>query len=122
MAQNDVFHSNFLNMTAFLGGITFTALVLLIQSKDKFLYSDWLIPITAISSFMLILATFGRLLSIGNQKRGKNYDVVLAVFSLIGLFGLMGIIPFFILPFSLFASIIIVIIEIVSFIIMIKQF
>lgn len=120
--DNDAFHTNFSSFTAFLGGITFTVLVLLIQSKEKFLYSDWLIPIAAITGFLLILATLGRVVIVGNAKRGENFDKVLAVFALIGFFGLALMIPFFILPFNLVATIAVVIIEIVSFVVMVSRF
>ncbi|MGI0010387.1 MAG: hypothetical protein ACREAE_03200 [Nitrosopumilaceae archaeon] len=116
MASNgsEYLHEMYGNATAFLGGVTFTAFVLLIQSQEKFLYADWLIPSTAIVSFFLILATFGRVSLATSEKDNMKLLTTVATFTIIGFFGLMILIPFFILSFNLTGAIIVGIIELIG--------
>jgi len=111
-------HSNYLNATAFLGGITFTALVLLMESKEKIPYVDFLIPITALVSFFLIASTIGRVvLASSDEERFAKFDIVNSVFTLIGFFGLLSLIPFFVLPFTQTGAIGVGIVEIIAMVI-----
>lgn len=112
--MSDHIHEMYGNATAFLGGITFTAFVLLIQSREKFLYADWLIPSTAIVSFFLILATFGRVNLSSTEKDNKKLESTVAVFILIGFFGLMILIPLYIFSFNWLGALIVGIVEVIG--------
>lgn len=111
----EIWHGNYLNATTFLGGITFTALVLLIESKEKIVFAEFLIPITALVSFFFIISTIGRVvLASSDEKRFKKFDDVIATFTLMGFFGLLSLIPFFVLPFTPTGAIVVGIVEIIA--------
>ena len=111
----EIWHGNYLNATTFLGGITFTALVLLIESKVKIVVAEFLTPITALVSFFFIISTIGRVvLASSDEKRFKKFDDVIATFTLMGFFGLLSLIPFFVLPFTPTGAIVVGIVEIIA--------
>lgn len=112
------FHQQFLLITSFLGGITFTALIFLIQIKDEYTYAEYLISATALVSLLLVMATLSRLFLATHQDGlHEEYDLFVGLLAVAGLIGFLTIIPFMILPFSLIGAITIGIVEIVLFII-----
>ncbi len=129
-------------IAAFIGGITFTGMILVIQSQDKFklsqlgdyskYYSEGLIVGLSIISFLLILGTLGFatvswLVEENNKRKEKgktNSNVttstlmmaILGPISLLfGVYGIFIILPLLLLPFSLIGSIVLVVIEILVF-------
>jgi len=103
-------------ITAFMGGITFTAMVLLMQSAEKINFSEWLIPATAFVSFLFIITTLGTLVDpqrhIGVEKQHFTVNLI---FLKIGFIGLIVLIPLIVFSFSLIGSIIIGILELVCY-------
>ncbi len=105
------FNSQSPTVNGFLGGITFTALILLIQSPHTFKFIHILIPLTAGVSFSFILAILGTSMD-GNVHR--SFFRLNVGFITLGLFGIMLIIPIMVYSFSLYGSIAVGMFEIIA--------
>jgi hypothetical protein len=107
-----VIHGQFVNVTGFLSGISFTALILLIQFSDRFLFSEWLITGTAIVGVFLILASIARIWFIDPANKLSDALIFLTGFvTLAGLFGLIAIIPFILWTVTPIGAIIVAVIS-----------
>lgn len=107
-----------LTVTGVLGGITFAAMILIIESKDKFEaqlpilffnsidYPELLIVGTAFVSVLFITATVGQIRVAAGEKNAKNlYTRFLGKLSLVGFYALVvGLLPALIFPFSLIGA------------------
>lgn len=109
--------SNFTNLNpqtpifmAFLGGITFTALTLFIQSANTLKFANILIPFTAVNSFLFILCTLGSMKGVVH----KDFQKMIFIFSNVGIYGLIITIPVAILSFNYYGALIVLIVEISS--------
>jgi len=81
-------------VNGFLGGITFTALILLVQFPHTFRFIRILIPLTVGVSFLFILATLGTSRDSTDEDSVHRYYFQLnVIFIALGLFGIMIIIP-----------------------------
>ena len=118
-------------VTGFLGGVTFTALILLLDRADTITllipYTtitliSILIPLTATVSFLFILATLGslRMPIEGGSVHQKFYNLVLA-YIVVGFIGLMIIIPMVIIYYTMIGAIVIAIIEIFTAFFLIRE-
>jgi hypothetical protein len=120
--KENPFFSYSLNVTGFLGGITFAAMILIIESKDRFQaqfpvpsflseqipffnfieFPELLIVGTAFVSVLFIIATVGYIRVAAGEKNAKNpYTWLLGKLSLVGFYSLvLGLLPGLIYPFS----------------------
>lgn len=98
---------------AFLGGITFTALTLFIQSANTLKFVNILIPLTATISFLFILCTLGSMRS----SVHKDFKKLIYVFTNLGIYGLMFVIPLSILSFNYYGALFVGITEVFSVVI-----
>jgi len=125
------FNSQLPTVTGFLGGITFTALILLFEkSGDMKLLIPFtsitvisiLIPLTAVVSFLFILATLGsmRVPIEGGSVHRKFYNLIVC-YIIAGFIGLMIIIPLVIVFYTLIGAIVVTIIEIITARLFIKE-
>lgn len=89
-------------VNAFLGGITFTALVLVSQSHDTFKMAKFLIPLTAFASLLFIVATLSSMKEPSKEGSVHPYLFKFNVWlTTIGISVLMvGIIPMIVYNFS----------------------
>ncbi len=108
-------------VTGFLGAVTFTVMILLMESSSKFVYSEILIVWTGAVSFLLIVATLG-----GSTDQRNASSLTPQFINLVkgcyflGFFGLMILIPAIVYSFSLIGAIVITIIEIIVYAIFVK--
>jgi len=119
----NTFHSHSLNVTGFLGGITFAAMILLMQSKKDIpipsnfpsFYLEALITATAISSVFFIISSVGMIrVASGEKSEDETFSKAMSVFAGLGFFGLMALLPFMILPFLWEGSLIVAGVEAVT--------
>jgi len=92
---------------AFLGGISFSALMLFIQSANTLKFVNILIPLTATISFLFVLITLGTM----KTTVHKDFRDLIYIFTNIGMYGLMAIIPIAILSFNYYGALIVFIAE-----------
>jgi len=107
-------------VTSFLGGITFAAMILLMQSSEKFtvdhqptfllqlMYPDGLILGTAIISVLFIAASIGLIRpasGVGHTEKERLH--LMELLASLGFIGIMILLPLLIYPFSPYAAIII---------------
>jgi len=119
MSQNTPKNDNTLTAYVFLGGATFTALFILIQSKDIIKNYDFTIFIVAIASILFILAVVGRLnISNGIIKSGTTYSRIIGIFALAGLFLILLTLVLLIVEINIVLGVIIGICAITLFIIL----
>jgi len=89
-------------VNAFLGGITFTALVIFTQSQNTFKLHDLLIPLTAFTSILFIMATLSSMKE--PSKEGSVHPYLFKFNVLLTTIGisilLVGIIPLIVYNFS----------------------
>ena len=114
-------------VTAFLGGLTFTAMILIIQFSENFAlsyfppYPELLISFSAVVSFFFIMSTIGGAVDQRNAALiTSNYRSFVYVLLVLAWVGLLILIPAFLLPFSLIGTIVLVIIEVICMIAYIK--
>lgn len=134
------FYEHYLIIATFLGGITFTAMVLMIESNDKlvfvlpfniqsllpseiieeFSYSGLLISIAGLTSIFFIVSTVGSLKIINEKiEPEKKFSVFISRITDIGFILLVVIlIPFTISSFSALAASVIVILSIILVVIL----
>jgi len=109
-----------LNTSAFLGGLTFAAMVFVMQAKEDFIflniyyYPDILITCLAAISFTFILS------SIGHLDVASGFDSAETTGSQLGLnmtlaawIAVMAVIPFLLLPFTWIGAAVVGILELV---------
>jgi len=134
MVKESPFHAHALNVTGFLGGITFAAMILIIESKDKFVfsppeslmpliesipmklnYAEQLINLAAISSVLFIVSTVGLIrLAAGEKDTKDKYSRFMEYLASAGFIVLiMILLPALVLPFSLIGAIVVFIIGII---------
>ena len=93
--NESVFHGNALNVTAFLGGTVFAALILMIEVKDSLPHHNMLISGTAIVSVLFVISTIGMTHVASNKKlRDTIFAKSMERLANAGFFGLMLILPF----------------------------
>lgn len=109
-----------LTQSAFLGGITFAAMVLVMQAKDNFIfldftyYPDILITSLAGISFLFILSSITLIdVASGLEKTKSKVSTFADNLTLAAWFSILIIIPLIVLPFTLIGAIVLGIIEIV---------
>ena len=118
-----LFNQQIPSVTGFLGGITFTAMVLLMQSASEIKFSDWLIPATAFVSFLFIITTLTTLIDPKLHRGvGKKHFTINLIFIQMGFVGLLVLIPLIVSSFSLVGSIIIGVLEVICYVIINKYF
>lgn len=102
------FHGHSLSVTSFLGGITFAAMILLIQSRKDIaipsefptFYLDLLITGTAITSVLFIVSSVGMIrIASGERKANEKFSKSMEVFAALGFYGLIALLPLLVLPF-----------------------
>lgn len=110
------FHEYSLSVTGFLGGITFAAMVLIIESQDKYNYNipygipypQLLITGTAIISIFFIISTVGAIRIASGEKKPKDsfsrFNTMVADAGLYGL--IIALLPGLILPFSFYGAVV----------------
>ncbi len=101
-----------ITISGFFGGLTFTAMILLMQFSDKIQFSEILIPWTALVSFFFIIVTIGFVMIDIEKSHPKRFRYVMMFCFLAGFYGLIFVIPFLIYSFTVTGAIIIGIIEI----------
>ncbi len=103
------FHTNALNVSAFLGGTTFAAMILIIEMKDRIgFHPNWLISGTAAISVFFIISTVGMMrVASGDVGKETAFAKSMEWFSNIGFFGLLAIIPTLIYQFSQLGGIVV---------------
>lgn len=96
------FHTNALNVSAFLGGTTFAAMVLMIEMRDSIgSHPNWLISGTAMVSVFFIVSTVGLMhVAAGNAKKDGDLAKAMEWFSNVGHAGLLFVISLLIYQFS----------------------
>ncbi|HUL51740.1 MAG TPA: hypothetical protein VLT10_00540 [Verrucomicrobiae bacterium] len=115
----------------FLGGVTFTSLILLLEKGDSLTLSipyldvrliSILIPLTAVVSFFFILATLGTIRDRTDEGSvHKRFYYLTLSYTVAGLIGLMFIIPMVIFFYTWVGAIVVGIIEIITASIMIYE-
>lgn len=117
MSKESTFHSNALNVSAFLGGTTFAALILIIEVKEKFRHADWLITATAAVSIFFIISTIGMIhIASGNKTKGKTFANTMEWFSSAGFIGLMGIMSYVVWQFTKIGGIVVGLLALSTFV------
>lgn len=113
-SKENPFYQHSENTTAFLGGITFTAMILLLEFSTNLIYSEILIPGTAIISILFIMSTVGTLkMKIDNDiKDNTKFPEFVQTCGRAGFFGMMVILPLLIVEFSLIGTIVIIAVEV----------
>lgn len=111
-----------LGILGFLGGVTITTLILVIQIIEKYPYAEFLLTAIATISFLFIIASWGTIHEASNPKTKKEFSDVLAALKMASFFGLIAIIPFLIYPFTTIGSILLGVIEIIIVLIVLKYF
>lgn len=115
--NDDNYYANLDNkaiaISGFFGGLTFTAMILLMQFSDEIKLSEILIPWTAIVSFFFIIVTIGFVNADVKKSHPDRYRYVIMFCFLAGYYGLIFVIPFLVYSFSVLGAIIIGIIEII---------
>lgn len=104
-------------VTGFLGALTFTALILIMQFPSEIQFSEILISITAIVSFLFIMATLGG--AIDQRHHHLITDQFMGVVSVcyvLGIFGMFAILPLLLFSFSVIGTIVLIIIESITLI------
>ncbi len=117
------FHIHTLTVTSFLGGITFAALILLIQSKNDIAipagfpnyYLDGLITGTAVSTVFLVISSVGMIRTAsGERSPDEPFSDAMSIFGSLGFFGIIALLPFLVLPFSIIGAIIVAMTEAIT--------
>lgn len=98
-------------VTGFLGGITFGAMILFLDSSAQFKYSELLTPVAAMASIFFIFATLGSIKSSDEGKIHEYFFELIGFFTLAGLIAIMVIIPLVVYAINPMASYAIIIIE-----------
>jgi len=109
-----------LTTSAFLGGLTFTAMIFVMQSREDFVYQNFVyypeIMITCLGgiSFVFVLASIGHLDTATHifSVFGKTHKLSFK-FSAIGWICIIILIPFLVLPFTLVGAIVLGAVEII---------
>ena len=107
-----------ISLNGFLGAITFASMILLIQSSDQIMYSEFLISSTATVSIFFIMATLSSVPALNKKSiLTTSHEKMIVAFSVLGFFGFLIIVPFILASFSIVGAIVVGIIEIISVII-----
>lgn len=108
------FYQHSENTTAFLGGITFTAMILLLEFSSNMETSEILIPGTAIISILFIMSTVGTLKMKAEDDIKDNtiFPKFVKQCGRAGFFGILIILPILIVEFSFVGAITIIAVEI----------
>ena len=115
MTSENSSNDHTLYVFAFLGGTTFAALSLLIQSKNLFEHADVLITLTSIMSVLFIFATLARLrVAKGQVEKGSPFSNAASYFGVIGLYGLLVILIFTVWQITLIGGIVVLMIIAIS--------
>ncbi len=102
-------------VTGFLGALTFTALILIMQFSSDIKFSEILISITATVSFLFIIVTLGGAIDQRNSHLiTKPFIRFVLVCYTIAIFGMFVILPLLVYSFSLMGTIILIMIEIIT--------
>ena len=110
MSKAETFYANSLFVTTFLGGITFAAMILLIQVPNDFLsrvnnlppyYLRVLITGAAMTSIFLIVASVGMIRVAAKEKTADHiFSNFMNLFATIGYIGLLTLFPLLLYPFK----------------------
>ena len=113
-SKENPFYQHSENATAFLGGITFTAMILLLEFSTNLIYSEILIPDTTIFSILFIMSTVSTLkMKIDNNiKDDTKFPIFVQTLGRAGFFGIMALLPVLIVEFSLVGAIVIISVEV----------
>ena len=105
MAENFVsINPNALIVNAFLGGVSFTVLAILLQvSPTTFKIPNFLIPMTAISGILFLLATIGAMNATNSKDNAihRSFYIFVRFLTTIGLGILLVVIPFSFIEYSI---------------------
>lgn len=100
-------NDHILTVSVFLGGVTFTALFFLLQSKDILKNYDLLVVLTAFASILFILTTVGRMSISSGYTPSSIFKQLVGMFALIGLFLIFTILVLLIIEVNLVLGIIV---------------
>ncbi|MDE1819081.1 MAG: hypothetical protein KGI19_10820 [Thaumarchaeota archaeon] len=91
-----------LTVNAFLGGIAFTVLATLLQIQPKTFKLDILIPMTATSGILLLLATIGTMNATNSKDSTvhQSFYILIRSFTTIGVGILLMTIPFLFIDYD----------------------
>ena len=105
-------HGHGIGAASFLGGITFTAMILMMEFSDRLFYSDILITGTAIVSVLFIISALGMArVASGEVRKESKFSKYVLYCTKFGFFGLMIILPVFILEYSFEGMLVVVGVE-----------
>jgi len=122
VAKGSPFHGHAQNVTGFLGGITFAAMVLLVESNDKISNADILITMTALSSMLFIFSTIGMIrVASGVNKIDSEFARLTEWLAVAGFIIFMLVLPLVVLQFSLAGGILVGVGEIFVLAIFLKR-
>lgn len=111
------FDNKTISTSGFFGALTFTAMVLLMQFPEEIEYSEILIPWTALVSFCFIIVTMGIMNADVEKSHPNIFRYLIVVCFLVGYYGLIFLIPFLVLSFSVIGFAIILTLEVIAVII-----
>ncbi len=111
MAKSQTFFEHSLLVTSFLGGITFAAMILLMQDQTAFHVAHWIFsPVsysklliigTAFTSVLFIISTVGLIrLGSGEKNKDDSFGKLVDGVATSGYVTLMVLLPALIFPFS----------------------
>jgi len=106
------FDSQAITITGFFGALTFTAMVLIMQFSSIIMFSEILIPWTAIVSFFFILTTIGIINADAEKKHPERFRRVIMFSFMVGFYGLIFVIPALVYTFTIIGAVIIFVIEV----------
>jgi cobalamin synthase len=111
--KESAFHGNALNVTAFLGGTVFAVLILIVEVKSTFQYSDILISITAMVSVLFIIATVGMIHVASDKQKyqGSTFAKTIEKLANAGFIGLMFVLPFLVFQLTIVGGIAVSVLE-----------
>lgn len=118
-----------LTLSGFLGGITLSSMVLIMQSKEEFefepvsslFYYPELLIIGLAAVVILFIISAAGLVLVASGERKPLYTQTIQKFMSAGLYAVCGFVPLILLPFSLVGAIVITVIVIMCFIMLSKN-
>ena len=100
----------------FLGSITFASMILMMQFSSDLEFSDVIITLTGVTSFLFIISAIAGAIDERHYKLiTKKYMNFVRICMYLGIFGILIIFPLIIYSFSGLGSIIIIIVEGITF-------
>jgi hypothetical protein len=119
------FYEQAIPVSGFLGGLTFTAMTVLIQSKDKFSSPITIFPLLSLDYYQILIAAMAvisvlfitsavGMINIASGIRSKGtYVTTMDLLMTLGFYGLLIFLPMIVIPFSVIGAAIVITIEII---------